>query len=82
MSSKSSCKHPCDKCFSPGTNNISLEEGDLSARTNDIPSNSYVNTPSPSSIESTSTIGRPSHSRSKSKQKKFSFVNNNNFHCF
>ena len=67
MSSKTSCKHSCDKCLSPGVSNISLDESDLSVRTNDIASNSYANTPSPSSIESTSTIHRTSKSRAKGK---------------
>ncbi len=65
--SKTSCKHSCDKCLSPGTCNISLDESDLSVRTNDINGNSYVNTPSPSSIASTSTTDRPQKSRAKSK---------------
>jgi len=67
--SKSSCKHSCDKCLSPGTNNLSLDENDLPIRTNDINinGNSYVNTPSPSSIASTSTNDPPFKYRSKRK---------------
>jgi hypothetical protein len=67
--SKSPCKHSCDKCLSPGTNNISLDEGDIAIRTSDINinGNSYVNTPSPSSIESTSTNDPSFKHRSKRK---------------
>ncbi len=71
MSSKTSCKHPYDKCLSPGVSNISLDGSHVSVRSNDIASNSYVNTPSPSSIESASTVDRSSKSRPKSKQKIF-----------
>ncbi len=65
--SKSSCKHSCDKCLSPGTNNISLDENESPIRTNDINGNSYVNTPSPSSIASTSTNDPTFKYRSKRK---------------
>jgi hypothetical protein len=76
--SKTSCKHPCDKCLSPGASNIILDESDASSRTNDIKmnGNTYENTPSPSSIVSTSTINhsfkyRRSSSRRKYKKKFF-----------
>jgi hypothetical protein len=54
--SHSTCKQSCSKCRTCGTNNISLDTSRLSIRMNDT--NSYDNTPSPSSIESTSTIER------------------------
>jgi hypothetical protein len=56
--SKRSHKHSYEKCLSPGASNISLDESDVSVRTNDINmnANSYANTPSPSSITSNSTI--------------------------
>jgi hypothetical protein len=68
--SKSPCKHSCDKCSSPGASNISIDGSDLSIRTNDINinGNSYVNTPSPSSVAS-STMHRSYKHRSSLKSK-------------
>jgi hypothetical protein len=70
--SKTSCRRSCDKYVSSDASNISLDESDVSIPTNDINGrgNSYVNTPSPSSIASTSTIDnsfkyRPSSIKSK-----------------
>jgi hypothetical protein len=81
--SKSSCKHSYDKCLSPGASNVSHDESELSIRTNDVNINadSYVNTPSPSSIASISTVDRPCKHRLsnlKSKKKIF-FVKLKNF---
>lgn len=69
--SKASCKHSCEKCLSPSTGNFSLDESDASIRTTDmnINGNSYVNTPSPSSIASTSSNDRSFKYRSKGTQK-------------
>ncbi len=63
--SKSSRKRSGDKCLSLGASNIPLDENDLSIRANEISisGNSYVNTPSPSSIASSSSF----KNRSKSK---------------
>jgi hypothetical protein len=70
--SKSSCKRSSDRYVSSDASNISLDESDVSIPANDINArgNSYVNTPSPSSIASTSTIDnsfkyRPSTLKSK-----------------
>ena len=51
--SHSPCKQSCNKYRSCGTSDISLDTSRLSIRMNDT--NSYENTPSPSSIASTST---------------------------
>ena len=58
--SKRSCKHPYEKSISPVSNNISLDESDLSLHTHEtsIPGNSYTNTSSPLSSTSTTSIIR------------------------
>jgi hypothetical protein len=63
--SKSSGKHPCDKYHSPETGTIPLNENNLSIRPDgiNVNGNSYVNTPSPSSIASSNSY----KSRPKSK---------------
>lgn len=85
---KSSYKHPYGKSVSPTSNNISHDESELSVRTNETPTpgNSYTNTPSPSSIASTSTINhrprrhrRPSTIRLQGKQTLSSSLNKQMF---
>jgi hypothetical protein len=76
MSTKSASisprKHSCDKCFPCVTSNTSIDENDRPIPSNEmsIAGNSYVNSPSPSSIASTSTTEHSMGNRSSSLKSK------------